>query len=179
MRTQVFGAAGEGNRFVYIFDRSASMNGSPLAAAKAELLRSLGDLESRHQFQIIFYNESPKMFNLRGGRPRLTWGDKVSKRLAIEFVQGIRAKGATEHVAALVMGLRLRPDVLFFLTDADEPVLTSIELARIARLNEGTAIHSIEFGAGPRTRSENFLARLARQNGGQHVYVDVAKLGRE
>ena len=181
LRTQVFGAAGEGNRFVYVFARSGSLNGyggRPLTAAKSDLLRSLDDLESRHQFQIIFYNEAPRMFNPQGGQPQLAWGDQVSKRLARQFVQGIKATGGTEHISALVMALKMRPDVVFFLTDADEPVLTSAELARIGRLNQGAAIHTIEFGIGPQTRSENFLARLARQNGGQHVYVDVAKLGR-
>ena len=118
------------------------------------------------------------MFNPQGGQPQLAWGDQVSKRLARQFVQGIKATGGTEHISALVMALKMRPDVMFFLTDADEPVLTSAELSRIGRLNQGAAIHTIEFGIGPQVRSENFLARLARQNGGQHVYVDVAKLGR-
>ena len=182
LRTQVFGALGEGTRFVYVFDRSGSMNGyggRPLQAAKSELLRSLYELESSHQFQIIFYNEAPRIFEPQGRRPRLAWGDDVSKRLAREFVQAIRATGGTEHVSALMMALKMRPDVVFFLTDADDPVLTSSELARITRLNQGVAIHTIELGVGPQTRNDNFLAQLARQNNGQHVYVDVAKMVRE
>ena len=33
-----------------------------------------------------------------------------------------------------------------------------------------------EFGYGPQTDEDNFLVRLARQNGGQHQYVDVSQL---
>src|SRR4051794_38369216 len=67
--TDVFGLAAEGTRFVYVFDRSESMNSvltytsegepvysiTPLEAAKAELLKSLKDLDRRHRFHIVFY----------------------------------------------------------------------------------------------------------------------------
>ena len=39
-------------------------------------------------------------------------------------------------------------------------------------------INTIEFGYGPATESDNFLIRLARQNHGQHVYVDISQLPR-
>ncbi len=74
------------------------------------------------------------------------------------------------------MALGLRPDVIFFLTDADEPQLTADELAAIARANKGTQINAIEFGFGSPAGGDNFLKRLARQNGGQHAYVDISKL---
>jgi hypothetical protein len=51
--TQFFGLSGKGSRFVYVFDRSLSMQGQPLAAAKRELLASLSHLERVHQFQIF------------------------------------------------------------------------------------------------------------------------------
>ncbi|HTN76656.1 MAG TPA: hypothetical protein VL096_15465, partial [Pirellulaceae bacterium] len=58
--TGVFGVKGRGTKFVYVFDRSGSMSGfggRPLAAAKRELLASINDLDTVHQFQVIFYNE--------------------------------------------------------------------------------------------------------------------------
>ena len=66
--TSVFGVQAQGSRFVYVFDRSGSMadfRGRPLAAAKQELVRSLADLQDTNQFQIIFYNERPKIFRPR------------------------------------------------------------------------------------------------------------------
>jgi len=74
------------------------------------------------------------------------------------------------------MALGMSPDVVFFLTDADEPRLTDEELGRVRRWNRSATIHSIEFGFGPQRNSDSFLARLAQQNGGQHVYVDVSRL---
>lgn len=178
-RTGVFGLVGEGHKFVYVFDRSGSMDGhggAPLVAAKAELVSSLGDLGQTHQFQIIFYNEQPRIFSPSGDVGRLVFGTDQNKNLARRFVGSITASGATRHVEALQMALRMAPDVIFFLTDADEPRMTPGELARIAQMNRGTTINTIEFGTSPQADNDNFIVRLARQNGGQHVYIDVTRL---
>jgi hypothetical protein len=178
-QTSVYGLSGQGSKFIYVFDRSGSMSGyggRPLRSAKSELLASLQDLDRTHQFQIIFYNQDPQVFALRGRAARMEFGDDDGKAAATKFVQGVVASGGTEHTRPLLMALALRPDVIFFLTDADEPQLSADELARIARANQGTQIHAIEFGFGPATGDDNFLKRLARQNGGQHAYVDISKL---
>lgn len=178
-RTQVFGIPGEGYKFVYVFDRSGSMGGfggSPLNAAKAELLASLASLEQTHQFQIIFYNDRPAKFNPTGDPDRLVFANERNKALAERFVRSITAEGGTRHEEALLAAIKLQPDVVFFLTDADEPKLWPDQLARINRLAAGITIHAIEFGYGPQSDSDNFLVRLARQNGGQHAYVDVSRL---
>jgi hypothetical protein len=180
-RTTVFNVSGEGYKFVYVFDRSGSMGGSghsPLEAAKAELLASLGDLEETHQFQIIFYNEQPTMFPLAGHVGQLVFGTPANKQRAAQFVGGVVADGGTGHEEALSAALKLGPDVIFFLTDADQPVLSPAQLQRIGRRNNGTVIHAIEFGLGPQVDTDNFLVRLAQGNGGQHVYFDVSQLGR-
>jgi hypothetical protein len=75
-----------------------------------------------------------------------------------------------------MLAIRLNPDVIFFLTDADEPRLNSQQLQRIARRAGGITINAIEFGYGPQADANNFLVRLARQNGGQHAYVDISRL---
>ena len=178
-RTGVFGVESEGYKFVYVFDRSGSMGGhggAPLAGAKAQLIASLQNLGQTHQFQIIFYNERPSIFNPSGTPGRLVFGTDSNKYLARQFVEGIIADGATEHEDALAMALRMVPDVIFFLTDADEPRLNVRQLAHIVRINKGTVINAIEFGFGAQEESENFLVRLARENGGKHVYVDISQL---
>ena len=87
-----------------------------------------------------------------------------------------RAGRTDVAVDDLKSALRMRPDVVFFLTDADQPKLTFGELQRVRRWNSGTTIHAIEFGAGPQIAADSFLMKLARQNGGQHAYVDVRNL---
>jgi len=180
--TYLFGIQGVGNKFLYVFDRSASMEGyegRPLMAAKAELSKSLEQLEAIHQFQIIFYNDRQNVFNpYLPQAPRMLFADEKHKDLAQRYVRSVTADGGTRHLDALRMALGLHPDVVFFLTDADEPQLTSSELADVARWAGSTVIHAIQFGAGPAHGGENFLMRIARQSGGKHVYVDITKLSR-
>jgi hypothetical protein len=152
------------------------MKGRPLAAAKQQLVNSLADLEEIHQFQIIFYNEQPKVFKTGGRTASLVFGDERGKQAGISFAESITAVGATRHMPAISMAIGMRPDVIFFLTDADEPQLTEFELKKIRQLNRGTTINAIQFGAGPQGTTDNFLVRLSRQNGGQHAYVDVTLL---
>ncbi|MCA9197919.1 MAG: hypothetical protein KDA87_10290 [Planctomycetales bacterium] len=181
-KTSVFGIQAEGSTFVYVFDRSTSMlgfNGRPLAAAKRELTASLNDLQETHQFQIIFYNDRPKIFQPAGMAPSLIWGDPSMKAQAKRFVEGINAFGATRHMDALRMALGMSPDVIFFLTDADEPTLTMEEMRTVERLNRGTTIHAIEFGFGPQGRQKSFLAVLAQRNMGQHAYINLAELAKD
>lgn len=178
-QTQLFGVTGQGTRFVYVFDRSASMEGVRLATAKHELIASLNALESRHQFQVVFYSQRPEAMPFdRGGRSRMVAADARSKLQAESFIRGVIADGPTYHLPALEMALGLAPDVIFFLTDADEPQMTSSELAKIRHSNRGTVINTIEFGAGPSSANYNFLQQLAAENNGQHGYVDVNRFVR-
>jgi hypothetical protein len=177
-RTSLFGLTGEGYKFVYVFDRSASMGGSgrnSLRAVKAELLQSLKNLDTVHQFQIIFYNERPTIFNPTGTPGRLVFATERNKQQAIRFVESIVADGGTDHEEALKLAIRLQPDVIFFLTDGDDPKLTPAQLAKIQRLAAGITINAIEFGPRPKPAGASFLAELARQNGGGYTYVDTSK----
>jgi len=184
-RAGVFNTFGEGYKFVYVFDRSGSMGGSgrnALSLAQAELIASLESLGDIHQFQIIFYNENPTVFPLAGQTNKLVFANAANKQRAVQFIRGIVADGGTHHESALNLALNMRPDVIFFLTDADRPELTPSQLQRIANRNRsGTVINAIEFGIGPSLGDENFLMRLAKQNGGSYSYVDVtggARAGR-
>ncbi|MEZ6136425.1 MAG: hypothetical protein R3C53_16140 [Pirellulaceae bacterium] len=182
-KTTVFGIEGEGTRFLYVFDRSDSMNGyNALQTAKAELLSSLESLGPAHQFQIIFYNESPMPYGGLSERgPQLQRGDEASKANAQRFVRSIAAVGGTQHVDALRMALNMAPDVIFFLTDADFPRLSETEIenihTRASRIN--ATIHTIQFGSGPERNSGDWIRRLAVGTAGQYRYVDVTELQRK
>ena len=176
-KVNVFGVEGSGNKFVYVFDRSASMVGPPLAAAKRELLKSIEMLGDVHQFHIIFFNQRMQSFDITGGSQRISFATDRNKRLAARFVDGVKADGGSARFAALKQALAFRPDVVFFLSDADGPMSES-EVADILRLNEriGAAICVIEFGSGDTAPKRNFLTELANENGGQYGYVNAAKL---
>ncbi len=172
---RVFGTQGVGNRFVYLFDRSSSMSGGPLATAKQELLNSLDSLESTHQFQIIFFNHDLRIFDLTGGQQRVPFATDENKDRAAAWFKTVSADGGTDRLPAIKRALALRPDVIFFLTDADNP-MTAYDLDAVRRSNRGgTAINTIEFAAGRSRDRKNFLTQLASESGGQYVHVDVRK----
>ncbi|MCA9105120.1 MAG: hypothetical protein KDA83_06825 [Planctomycetales bacterium] len=177
--TQVFGVQGSGSRFVYVFDRSSSMDdfaGRPLQVAKQEMVNSLFSLRRTNEFQIVFYNERPTIFNPNAGPATLLFATDIHKEEAGRFINSIRARGGTQHLEAIEAALRMNPDVIFFLTDAAEPQLTAEELQLIDRWNRtATTINTIEFGIGPKRGGINWLELVARQNNGQYVYKDVTE----
>ena len=181
--TILFGISGSGSSFVYVFDRSDSMNGydgKPLRAAKSELIRSLKTLTDRQRFQIIFYNDQPKPFTLAGLPMQMLNGDDSHVGLAENYIRSIAAYGGTEHESALKLALRMGPDVIFFLTDARIPRLSVRELREIKGRADsaGTTIHCIEFGPEPVAPVDSFLRDLAVQNHGEYRYIDVQGLAR-
>ncbi|MCG8583331.1 MAG: VWA domain-containing protein, partial [Pirellulales bacterium] len=172
LRTNIYGVVGEGSKFVYVFDRSESMYGAQLESAKRELTASLDHLERLHQFGIIFYNHEVSVFN----PSRLSFGDSASKVRAQRYIQGVTAAGATNHFPALMAAVRLSPDVIFLLTDGErhnDP--TYDELRRIRNANSGTQIHVIQFVQGSVSTRGNALVQLARENGGQHKFINTWK----
>jgi Mg-chelatase subunit ChlD len=178
-KVSIFGVEGHGNKFVYLFDRSASMEGAPLAAAKRRLVESIETIGDLQQFHIIFFNQRLLSLNITGGARRIAFATERNKKSAARFVSSVKADGGTDRFAALKHALAIRPDVIFFLSDADGP-MTSKEMAEIARLNEriGSQICVIEFGSGDTIPKNNFLTQLASESGGQYAYVNVEKLPR-
>lgn len=179
--TTVFGVSGSGSRFVYVFDRSDSMNGfsgKPLRTAKRELIRSLKSLSERQRFQIIFYNDKPSPFKIGGMPLQMVAGEPSYIDRAESYIRSISAFGGTEHEGALKMALRMGPDVIFFLTDASIPRLSNAEMREIKHRADsvGTTIHCIEFGVSAAGSPGSFLRDLAAQNNGKYRYVDVRGL---
>jgi len=173
--TSFFGHRANGTRFVYVLDASGSMyEHNAISVAKAELLSSLEQLDPTQQFQIIFYNE--KCHPMRGvdGKELLFWGTDTNRTMASQFIRNVQPDGGTRHLEALLMALGYTPEVIFFLTDAGEPVLYPGDLEKIKKRNNGRSrIFTIEFGKGANLKTDNFLKKLARDNGGAHAYRNV------
>ncbi len=189
-RTQVFGLEEEAASFVYVFDRSQSMNSSlsystegallfsitPLEAAKAELLRSIGDLDKHQAFQIIFYNHDAVFFAPPTKTRRLVAADANNKRRAGYFVEAMPGEGGTYHLEPLELALRMRSDVIYLLTDGeakDDP--SEVDLDRLRGLNRGrTRINVIHFCFVPRPAEA--LVALAKENGGRYLALNISQL---
>ena len=176
-KTSFFGVEGSGSSFVYVVDRSDSMNSynaAPLRYAKRELIKSLESLNEYNQFQIVFYNDSispmsRKMFFATDG----------DKRRAINFVRTMPGDGGTKHLPALKQALAMSPEVIFFLTDADESLTFSqlTEIQERAELSR-TTIHTIQFSLGSAPADGGWIRDLAVMNRGSFKYIDVSTINK-
>jgi hypothetical protein len=180
--TKLYGIEAEGAKFVYVFDRSASMSiarGKPLAAAKRELIASLTPLERVHQFYLLFYNQETRAFQPGADSGKLIFATDANKAAAERFINGIQPEGATDHYSALSLALKMRPDVIFLLTDGDaNDDLSAEELARLSKQNgAATKIHVIQFTADLPTGAN--LKTLAKDNGGEFKTVPLKELAGE
>lgn len=170
-----FGLEAAGRRIAYVCDRSASMSepeGVPLADAKRELLASIEALGESRQFHLLFYNERQSMFEPAGGRGRPMFADDATLREVRRFIDGTTAAGGTRHAEAIAAALRLAPDVIFLLTDADAAHdLSDVELERLSGRLGATRMMIVQFGGGEGRRSPR-LARLAAMSGGDYRVVE-------
>ena len=173
-----FGHQGTGTKFVYVLDRSLSMEGAPLRRAKEELIRSFRSLGELHQFNILFYNNEWLIW--RPGR-KLVFATPAEKEEAERYVGSIPAFGGTYHFTPLREAMILRPDVIFFLTDGVSEDDRTLRLPELERLNSqrgyGAQIHVVQFGSDSLiARQSRLLKQLADQNRGQYLYIDVETL---
>jgi hypothetical protein len=179
-RTQFFGVEAEGNKFVYVFDRSHSMasyDSIPMQAAKMELLSSIERLESQQQFYTVFYNHEPWLYEPPGSsRGRLQFATAENKALFREVLYRLRPDGGTRHMPGLEWAIKKRPDVIYLLTDGEEKDdLTNDELQRLCRMNSsGASIHVIQFTL--ESRPDSTLVQLAKRNRGKHTFIGIQRL---
>jgi hypothetical protein len=160
----------QGQRIVYVIDRSSSMGEhGALEAACRELLTSLAHLPATARFQVVLYNRSASPL-LLGGRTDLAAAGADSLRQVETALAALRPAGGTSHVSAIKTALTLLPDVLFLVTDADD--LTQNEVRELTALNRGRAvIHAVELTPRPE-QGDGPLALLAHGNGGTYRVVN-------
>jgi hypothetical protein len=142
-----------------------------LATARRELAASLSLLPESASFQVIEYNSTPAPLVGRQGQGELVPATPANIRAANAAMESLWASGTTRHLPALQMALALRPDVIYFLTDADD--LDETDPARVARLNTGhCVIHTIELTLAHRGWQDKPMQRIARDSGGTYRAVD-------
>ena len=176
-QVSLFGLKGEGSKFVYVLDRSGSTDGKLISAAKAEILASIEKIDDVHQFHLSSTTSGQK-FNPAGRGGQLAFGTDANREEVKKFLAGISGDGGTDHAAALSMAIRMHPDVIFMLSDGDDPKLTDHDLERIDRIGAGIIIHTVQFGEDHKLE-HGFMEKLAKQSGGEYKFVDTTKLGGE
>jgi Ca-activated chloride channel family protein len=170
----LFGSApAEGRSFVFVIDRSKSMGGAGLGAiqaAAAELKAHVGNLTDEQTFQVVAYNQSAVYFTDSGLVP----ATKANQQRVVKYIEDLAAYGQTEHTRGLLAALRLKPEVIFLLTDGGDPEMNLGNLRVVREACRGrTSIHCVHFGRGPRPDGGSFLMRLAEENRGSYTYIDM------
>lgn len=166
-----FGVEARGKRFLYLCDRSGSMQDERLEALKTELMESVNALSPGSQFAVVFFSTDAE--NITGN----TWieaGPKAREQLR-RLLRGVTAYGGTEPLPGftLAFSMRPRPDAVYFMTDGqfgegqEEQVV-----ARISSMNNSATrpcpIHCISF---IETAGEKIMKMIARSSGGVYRHV--------
>jgi hypothetical protein len=188
---KLFGVEAYGKSFVYVFDRSESMKyayyyvsegtttfgSTALDAAKNELINSINGLEDDQKFHVIFYNHAFDLLKTRRSHKRPMPASDDNKTWAMQIVRELHAEGSTEHVSPLEVAIRMKPDVIFLITDGeekDDPSFQQVEA--LTRINRGkTSINVIQYATV--NRPQCTLIELARRNRGRHTFIDITRLG--
>jgi hypothetical protein len=177
--TDFFGLRDRAGSFAYVIDCSGSMDlrlsNVPgkivLDVAKSELLASLDQLPGDVKFGVIFYNQNARVFTDPAGRADLMTATGTNKARVRAQLEQIGPYGGTDHVLAFRSALKMKPEVIFFLTDADWMART--DAMDIRREAGKTRILAVEFGIGPAIRSSAPLRWLAEETGGSYKYIDT------
>ena len=180
-RVKFFGALTDERRLCYVVDCSGSMKGL-FGRVRKELKASIESLEPDQYFSIIFFS-SGKL--LEFGNGKLIRATRKARLVACDFIDLARPLGRTNALKALERAVRIGddngegPSVIYFLTDGFElttedtqslPRKVIILLNRFAPL---TKINTIGFW--PTSDDQEMLEAIARQSGGEFVFITDAK----
>ena len=152
-----------GRTVVYVLDRSSSMGPDRLLRRAVDAIRaSLEELGPDARFQIVAYNGGTSM-----PMPRPLAATAAARDRAGDWMASLTAEGRSDHKAALLEALSLRPDEVYLLTDADDLLETDV---RFVPPGARVRISAAVFG-GNRPATGTPLERLAERTGGKVEYV--------
>ncbi len=160
-----FGVPGVAGKIVFVVDRSGSMTDS-IMYVKHELKRSIGKLKPNQQFFVIFYSSGPpQMMPVR----RLLWATEANRQMAYEFIDNIVPISQTDPDDALTEAFKLKPELIYLLTDGEFDKKT---IGHIDRLNRGrkVTVNTICF-LYDQPVAERILMEIAGRNNGEYKYV--------
>ena len=166
--TSFFGVGGRGRRVGYVVDKSGSMGVEDrMLLAKAEIIRSIGELPDYASVCVVLFDESFTTFDKEGGFVKCR-DEQVSNMKS--WIRSILQGGGTDPVPAFefLLSRRERPDMVFFMSDGEIPPDAADEILRLNRRGPNTVIHCLAFG---RDAGLAPLRRIASETGGTFSVV--------
>jgi hypothetical protein len=176
-KIQFCGVEGGGNHFVYLVDSSKSM-GDGFESARRELLASIEVLKTDQRFYVVFFDAQPDYMRLSDANrdeTRSTSATPKNKAALKRWAMRIAMDNGRAPYDPLRFALKLRPDVIFLLSDGEFP--QGIEdLLREENKSENlfgdsgpiSIVHTISYHS---KEGESRMRRIAEQNKGQYRYI--------
>ncbi|MEM9364567.1 MAG: hypothetical protein AAGD07_01130 [Planctomycetota bacterium] len=171
------GVEGGGNHFVYLVDSSGSM-GDAFVSARNALFQSIQMLSDKQRFYVVFFDaESDYM---RISDPSVDESGSVNatlenKQRLKNWAMGISMDRGLAPYDALRFALKLRPDVIFLLSDGEFPPDIEVLLQEENRISNLfgdddpiSIIHTISYHS---REGESRMRRIAQAHRGQYRHV--------
>ena len=164
-KVSFFGKEVQANTVAFVIDASKSMSGMRFQRAKQELVNALGKLQPEQQFFVVFYtNETYPMF-FPDNTIELIEASQRNLGRVFNWIDQSQVQGGTQPQVAMAMTLKLKPDVVFFLSDGDIP----FETQGIVKFNNGgSAVHTITFGSDVGAK---IMRQIALRNNGEYRFI--------
>jgi hypothetical protein len=138
-----FGTRARADSVIFIVDMSGSMEGHRFDRAVEELIHSLSLLQPTQKFFIFFYNGvTYPMFEQRNSK--LLPATSGNRAKAAKWIKAFRPEGDTAPEDAIERALKMKPQVIYFLTDGEIPNTTRSTAQRFNSEHK-TVIHTIAF----------------------------------
>jgi von Willebrand factor type A domain len=162
-----FGTRARAETVVFIVDMSGSMNdGRRFDRAVDELIRSLNALVPTQRFFIYFYNGvTYPMLDQRNAK--LLAATPGNRTKVVKWIKTLEPNGDTAPEEAIERSLKLKPQVIYFLTDGEIPVTTR-DTAKKFNRDHKTVIHTIAFVT---EEGADILRGIAKDNRGKYRFV--------
>lgn len=164
-----FGNPGTASSFVFVLDRSGSMNArhihsgelSRFQRLKLELIGFIDRLQPEQKFYVIFFDQKPHPMPADG----LVQATEQNKQIFLKWVTGVKADGSTDPRGAIKMAMHLDPDQIYFLSDGE---IMDVYRGLMLRYPIGDwKLNTYSFGQG----SENFMRAFADKHHGKYTFI--------
>ncbi len=176
-KIQFCGVEGGGNHFVYLVDSSDSM-GDGFESARAELLRSIDVLKPDQRFYVVFFDAESsymRLANASEDEPRSVYATPQNKTALRRWAMRISMDRGRAPYDPLRFALKLKPDVIFLLSDGEFPQgiedLLKEENKIVNLFGDRKPISIVHTIGYHSKEGESRMRRIAQQNQGQYRHI--------
>ncbi len=171
------GVEGGGNHFVYLVDSSGSM-GDGFDSARQALLQSVDLLTPDQRFYVVFFDADSDYMRLADpnvDETRSVFATPENKAALKRWAMRISKDKGRAPYDALRFALKLKPDVIFLLSDGEFPqgiedllVEENVVTNLFGDSKPVSIVHTIAYFS---EEGESRMRRIAKQSQGQYRYV--------